>query len=306
MTDLPTVTVIIPVRDGAPGLALCLAALARQTYPRELLDVVVVDNGSTEDLTVALPTDPRFTLIREVRPGSYAARNAGVARATGDVLAFTDGDCVPVPDWIAAGVEALTAEPRPAAIGGAINVTFPGGRPRNGPQHFEDVQGFPQRRYVEELSFSATANLMVWRDAFDRVGLFDAGLRSGGDLNWGRRLVSGGGVLRYCGAAAVDHPARETWGELGRKSVRVAQGLADQRADSDRATSRVLRDVVHEVRTAVSIWWRVWRLPRPHGARAKVQFAAATSYVRLLRARLRLQDSRRARGGDETEVRPTT
>ncbi|WP_165372919.1 glycosyltransferase [Pengzhenrongella frigida] len=300
---LPTVTVIIPVRDGAAGLALCLAALARQTYPRELLEVIVVDNGSIEDLSLALPADQRFTMIREDRPGSYAARNAGLARATGAVLAFTDGDCVPVRDWISAGVEQLSAEPRPDAIGGAINVTFPRGRPSNGPQHFEDVQGFPQRRYVEELNFSATANLMVWREAFNRVGLFDAGLRSGGDLNWGRRLVAGGGSLRYCEGAVVDHPARETWGELGRKTIRVAQGLADQRAEHDRTAPRVVRDVVHEVRTAVSIWWRVWQQPRPEGARAKAQFAAATSYVRLLRARLRIQDGIRSRGA-ATAPRP--
>ena len=296
MTTLPTVSVIIPVRDGAAGLTLCLAAIARQSYPRDLLDVVVVDNGSREDLSRALPADPRFALIREERPGSYAARNAGLAHATGEVLAFTDGDCIPDQEWIERGVEALSAEPRPDAIGGRIHLTFPAGRPANGPQHFEDVLGFPQQRYVEELSFSATANLMVWRDASDRVGPFDPTLRSGGDLDWGRRLVAGGGVLRYADAAVVDHPARDTWGELGRKTVRVAQGISDQRSDDDLATGRIVRDVAHELRTAVSIWWRVWRQPRPTGTRAKVEFAAATSYVRFLRARLRAGDLRRRRG----------
>ena len=292
---LPTVSVIIPVRDGAAGLALCLAALTRQTYPRELIEVVVVDNASTEDLAPALPPDPRFAMIHEGALGSYVARNAGIARSTGAILAFTDGDCIPEPGWISAGVEALRADPRPDAVGGRIHLTFPAGRPTNGPQHYEDVFGFPQRRYIEKLSFSATANLLAWRETFDRVGLFDADLRSGGDVNWGRRLVAGGGTLRYRADAVVGHPARATWGELRRKTIRVAQGLADQRTDSDRAARRVRHDVVHEVRTATSIWWRVWSLPRPTGARAKVQFAATTSHVRLLRARLRLQDSNRAR-----------
>ena len=295
MSTLPLVTVIIPVRDGVAGLALCLAALARQTYPAELFEVIVVDNGSTEDLRPALPVDPRFTMIREDRPGSYVARNAGIARSRGAVLAFTDGDCIPAPTWIERGVEELVAEPRPDAVGGRVRMTFSAGRPANGPQHYEDVLGFPQRRYIEKLSFSATANLLAWREAFDRVGLFDPDLRSGGDLNWGRRLAAGGGTMHYAHDAVVDHPSRDTWGELGRKTVRVAQGLADQRSEDERATRRVLHDVGHEARTAASIWWRVWRLPRPTGLRGKLQFAAATSYVRLLRARVRVEDLRRAR-----------
>ncbi|MGV8968714.1 MAG: glycosyltransferase [Cellulomonas sp.] len=295
MSTLPMVTVIIPVRDGAAGLALCLAALARQTYPAELFEVVVVDNGSTEDLRPALPVDPRFTMIREDRPGSYVARNAGIARSRGTVLAFTDGDCVPEPTWVEHGVEALVTEPRPDAVGGRVRMTFPAGRPTNGPQQYEDVLGFPQQRYIEVLSFSATANLLAWREAFDRVGLFDPDLRSGGDLNWGNRLAAGGGTMRYAHDAVVEHPARDSWGELGRKTVRVAHGLADQRSDDERTTRRVLQDVAHEARTAGSIWWRVWRLPKPRGARGKLQFAAATSYVRMLRARLRLEDHLRGR-----------
>jgi len=292
--ESPLVSVIIPVRDGAAGLALCLAALAKQSYPRELLEVLVVDNASTEDVARALPQDPRFTILRENRPGSYVARNTGAAHATGTVLAFTDGDCVPDPGWISRGVAALSTEPRPDAVGGRIRLTFRAGRPLNGPQHFEDVTGFPQRRYVEELSFAATANLLVWRAAFERVGPFDPSLRSGGDLSWGRRLTASGGRLGYSDDAVVDHPARDTWAELGRKTIRVAQGIADQRSDDDRASAHVVRDVVHDLRTAVSVWWRVWRQPRPTGVRSKVAFAAAVSYVRLLRVVLRVQDHRRA------------
>ena len=294
LRERPRVSVIIPVYNGAAGLALCLAALAKQSYPRDLMEVVVVDNASTEDVSRALPQDPRFALICEDRPGSYAARNAGVARATGTVLAFTDGDCVPDTEWITQGVAALCTEPRPDAVGGRIRLTFPAGRPLNGPLLYEDVTGFPQRRYVEELSFAATANLFVWADAFERVGPFDPCLRSGGDLNWGRRLTARGGRLVYSADAVVDHPARDTWAELARKTTRVAQGIADQRSDEDRATVRMLRDVAHDLRTATSVWWRVWRQPTPTGAWPKVELAAATSYVRLLRVGLRVRDHRRA------------
>ena len=80
-------------------------------YPADRFDVVVVDNASTEDVAAAVPADERFTLLVEPRRGSYAARNTGLGVARGEVLAFTDADCRPDPDWLTEAV----AELRPKA-----------------------------------------------------------------------------------------------------------------------------------------------------------------------------------------------
>src|SRR5690606_31008932 len=103
----PRVSVIVPVRDDVEGLSRCVAALQAQDYPTDRFEVVVIDNGSIRDLRPVVPDEPRFRLVREDRPGSYVARNAGVAVATGEVLAFTDADCRPRADWLSQGVAAL-------------------------------------------------------------------------------------------------------------------------------------------------------------------------------------------------------
>jgi glycosyltransferase involved in cell wall biosynthesis len=294
MTDgtgqpLPTVSVIIPTYDDAERLSLCLRALQAQTYPAELIQVVVADNASTEDQRTALPPgDDRFVMVEESRRGSYAARNAAVAVATGEVLAFTDSDCLPHASWISSGVQALTAtEPAPDAVGGAITLVFRHGpKPVTGPELYESLHGFEQRQYVEKHGFAATANLFVRASTFRAVGPFDASLRSGGDLNWGKRLTSSGRTLVYSPTTVIDHPSRPSWSELTTKSRRVAGGLADLAAVMP--TRTVLARCARELRGGVAVWRRVWRMSPPDGAGAKVRYAAAYSYVSGLRSVVQL------------------
>jgi glycosyltransferase involved in cell wall biosynthesis len=279
--ELPTVSIVVPVLNDPDRLARCLAALDDQTYPAHLVEVVVVDNGSRPDALPSLPEDTRFRLLREPSAGSYAARNTGLAAANGEVLAFTDSDCTPHVDWVEQGVRAIAASSADA-VGGAILLTFPAGaEPRNGPELYEAVHGFPQQRYVERDGFAATANMFARASAFERVGPFDADLQSGGDTQWGRRLTGSGLRLAYAPLARVDHPARSSWRELTRKSRRVADGLASQQ---QRTARGVVRAVVLELRAAARAWrptrqpvsisWDRWR-----GAR----YAAAVTWVRLIR-----------------------
>lgn len=216
------------MRDGAEALRGCLAALASQTYPRDLLDVIVVDDGSTEDLSPAVPTDPRFRLLRQEPSGSYAARNTALDQARGEVCAFTDGDCLPDATWISGVVEALSVPSRVDMVGGAVQMTYACGVPSTGTELYEALHGFPQERYVRAEHFAVTANMAVWRTSLDRAGPFDARLRSRGDAEFGQRLARGGSLQRYAPDAVVRHPARATWGELSEKLRRVSRGRRDQ------------------------------------------------------------------------------
>ncbi|WP_406672106.1 glycosyltransferase, partial [Natronospira sp.] len=87
------VAVIVPVYDDARRLAGCLRALEEQTYPADRYQVLVVDNGSGEDIAGVCRAFPRVRCVSEPRPGSYAARNKGIACTEGEFLAFTDSDC---------------------------------------------------------------------------------------------------------------------------------------------------------------------------------------------------------------------
>jgi glycosyltransferase involved in cell wall biosynthesis len=285
----PFVSVIVPVYNDPERLSACLHALAAQDYPADRFEVLVVDNASTEDVRPAIPPgDPRFRLLHEGRRGSYAARNAGVAAAAGDLLAFTDADCRPRPDWIRTGVTALGTEPVPDAVAGRIQLVFRGGAgPTTAPELYESLHEFQQAKYVDRWGWAATANVFVTAEAFHRVGSFDARLRSGGDMDWGTRLTGAGGVLRYEPSVVVEHPSRPSWTEMARKAIRVADGLASHAEGTSRRT--LARRAFREAKGGMTVWVRVWRDPIPDRVPDKFRYAGAYCCVSLLRSAVRLR-----------------
>lgn len=238
---------MVPIRDGAADLDRCLAALDRQDYPDALLDVIVADNGSTEDIAGVVRAHEGVRYVHEPAGGSYAARNAALAVATSDVLAFTDGDCEPQPGWVAAAVAALTASSRADMIGGAVTMTYRHGHPVNGSELFESVHGFPQEDYLTHRHFAVTANMVAWRTTFNQVGLFDGTLMSRGDAEWGQRVHAAGLRQRYAPDAVVRHPARDTLAASVSKWRRTAGG----RVGLEVAEGRSPRHF------AGSAWWQV-------------------------------------------------
>jgi cellulose synthase/poly-beta-1,6-N-acetylglucosamine synthase-like glycosyltransferase len=105
----PMVSVLVAARNESANIGLCLQALSRQTYPRRLWQVIVVDDRSTDGTSrYAMrwkPSLPGFTLIRvahlpEGRQGKKHALEAGIRKASGDVILVTDADCQPPPGWI--------------------------------------------------------------------------------------------------------------------------------------------------------------------------------------------------------------
>ena len=91
------VSVIIPVYNDLKLLSTCLECLDRQTYPKTRFEVLVVDNGSDLPVQPIVSRYSNVKLEKESMPGSYAARNRGIAAARGEILAFTDADCRPSP-----------------------------------------------------------------------------------------------------------------------------------------------------------------------------------------------------------------
>lgn len=94
----PFVSVVIPVFNDAERLEMCLRALEDQTYPADRYEVILVDNGSDASMEGLAAGFAGTRVAYEDRPGSYAARNKGVSLARGEVVAFTDSDCVPYRD----------------------------------------------------------------------------------------------------------------------------------------------------------------------------------------------------------------
>lgn len=94
------ISVIVPVYNSGQYLERVLQALNDQDYPPDQYELIFVDNGSTDDSVAILEQQTNILLLSESERGSYAARNAGIKRARGEILAFTDSDCFPEPDWL--------------------------------------------------------------------------------------------------------------------------------------------------------------------------------------------------------------
>lgn len=208
--------ILIPHYNDTARLARCLAALMPQVG--EGTEVVVIDNGSTEDLGQVRAAHPGLRIVTEPAKGAAHARNRGVAETTAPVLVFLDCDCVPAPDWLDA---ALAARLKGDLVGGRIDVFDETPPPRSGAEAFETVFAFDNRAYVERKGFSVTANLVTRRDVFEATGPFTHGLSE--DLDWCRRATAKGFRLTYDDAMRVGHPTRSDWPALTRKWRRLTE-----------------------------------------------------------------------------------
>ena len=224
MRDTPTVSVIVPFRTHGERLGGCLRALSEQTYPRERYRIIVVDNGCDGHVMQRADLDAHVRVVKEPVPGSYAARNRGVVCSDGEILAFTDADCVPAADWLEKGVDALLAAPNAGLVGGRIEVSVADPHRPTAVEIFESMTSFRQRDYIERWQFAATANLFTYRSIFDDVGPFCSQLPSLGDREWGARVSRAGYRLVYAHDASVMHPARRSLRELMQRSARMAGG----------------------------------------------------------------------------------
>ena len=224
------VTVVVPARDAARTLPHTLDALAEQDLA-EPFEVIVADNGSQDETPGLAEAHPRVDqVLRRARgEGPGAARNDGVAAASGDLIAFTDSDCVPSPGWLRAGVAA------------AADADIVQGKVL--PVEGVPVGPFDHTLWVtSEYGLYETANLFVGRAWFERVGGFEDVVDTrherpfGEDALFAWRARRAGARTTFAGDALVHHAVFPGTAE---------QYLAERRRDRHFAT---LADLIPELR----------------------------------------------------------
>jgi glycosyltransferase involved in cell wall biosynthesis len=216
--ELPFVSAIVPCYNNSAQLQKCLSALYFQSYPYDRYEVIVVDNGSTEDLFTLCQQFPNVRYCYERKRGSYAARNKGLKLAQGEVIAFTDSDCLPDRDWLTQGVRALAEAD---IVAGHIEFFFQQALP-NPVEYADALSHLNQALYVTQ-GYGATGNLFVWARVFREVGPFNGEMTHLGDREWGQRATAAGNVIVYSEAAWVGHPARSNLRELTQKVTAQAR-----------------------------------------------------------------------------------
>jgi glycosyltransferase involved in cell wall biosynthesis len=222
---LPQVSVVIPVYNGAADLPSLLDRLRSQTYPGDRVEFLLVDNGS-RDRTLALLQDcADIRCLQETQiQSSYAARNRGIRAAQGEIIAFTDADCRPEPNWLRQLVAPL-AQASVGLVAGEIQA-WPG---RTWLEQYADRQATLSQTHTLAHPFcpyGQTANLAVRAQIFAEVGLFRPYLTTGGDadLCW-RILRQTPWQLQFAEGAIVRHRHRQTlpalvqqWQRYGRSN----------------------------------------------------------------------------------------
>lgn len=237
MGDPPFVSVIVPTRNRARLAKETVESLLAQDYPAGRYEIIIVDDGSTDETPDTLRAfaergdQPSVKYIRREPVSANAARNAGISAAGGDPIVFVDDDIEAPPDWLTALVEATLRHPDAGCVGGRIRLRLEGTPPRLcGREPFGETELDLGDEEVEARAVWS-ANMAVSRAAIAKVGLFNEALRIAGDEEeWEVRLAAAGGRIVYTPDAWLWH--RRTQEDLGfwrLISVRFRRGQAQAR-----------------------------------------------------------------------------
>ncbi len=211
------VSIIIPHFNQPDLLEKCLDALACQSYAGPI-EVIVCDNNTPGGIEHLCQMFPQVSFVHESEKGAASARNTALRLAGGDVIAFTDSDCVPHVDWVTRGIEGLETTGADM-VGGSVKVLALYFDHPTAVETFEMVFGFRQQLYIEKKNFSVTANLFVKKEVVTQTGLFTNGLSE--DVDWSHRALALGFHLSFYRKCVVSHPARRDWTELTTKWSRL-------------------------------------------------------------------------------------
>jgi glycosyltransferase involved in cell wall biosynthesis len=199
------VSIIVPFYQAEDTIRRCIESLLAQDWPRDDVEILMVDNNSTDRSAAIASEFPEVTLLDESKQGAYAARNRALAQARGEVIAFTDPDCVARPDWLLRLTGAL-ASPEVVIVVGCARL--------NGASvPIGTLQDYEMSKDEQLLNgddplvyFGRTNNMAVRRRVFDAIGPFEERQR-GADTILVRRCVDlfSCEAVRYLPSAEVLH-----------------------------------------------------------------------------------------------------
>ncbi len=254
----PIASVVVAARNAAATIDRCLDSLEGLDYPRDRLELIVVDNGSSDDTPRRVAErDGEVTLLSERRPGSAAARNAGTRAAAGEIVAFTDADCVAEPAWLRLMVEPLSDPGVGIACGEVLALEPSGAAERLG----ESIHDTRMAIEVYRPPYAVTSNWASRRQVLLDLGGFDEEMLRGQDTDLSYRAVSAGLRLVYVPGAVIRHRNERTLtgllrqgyrhGRYGRRIERKHRALLDSYGHG-RLRPPALSTIAEDLRGALS------------------------------------------------------
>jgi glycosyltransferase involved in cell wall biosynthesis len=185
-TSQPLISIVVPIYNEEKEISELLDSLMLLEWPRDHLEILCVDNNSTDRSLEILRSYP-ITVLQETKPGPYAARNLAIQKARGEFIALTDADCKVSPNWLLELWQGFD-DAQVGAVAGAIV-------PRVITNYVDYFEGCVFKSPNHNLGsaktqpFVVTANVMYRKKVFEELGLFDEDNFSGPDVEMSWRLV---------------------------------------------------------------------------------------------------------------------
>lgn len=258
--DTPFVTIIVPTYNRAALLKQCIGSLLLLSYAR--YEIVVVDDGSTDETSVYLESlGPAVRWVRVPHHGRSRARNVGIALSRGEVVAFTDDDCVAQPSWLRYLTEPLESASI-AGVSGAVVYVHETYTPRHDERRVEN----------RDARWPMTANCAYRTRLLRNIGGFDEGFERYEDKELALRVWQHGTIACVPEAKVFHQATQEQWPDM-------------RYASSSAAWVRLVK--MHNVRLdrnnpAPILLWCIL-MPRRYGALLKRLVYAPRNLYRVMR-----------------------
>ena len=195
--NLPFVSIIVPAKNEARFIGCCLKSLKRQSYPKDRIEILVIDNGSIDNTSeIALSYDVSVYKSDATRIG--AVRNFGVEKAKGSFLAFIDADCIADPKWLETVVPYLIENKGIGALGGDA-LSRPDGT------WLERYWFYRNSRTTRSLSSLNGSSICLSKAVLKKVGGFHEKINAGEDTKLSDDIKGLGLKIEWCPSADMIH-----------------------------------------------------------------------------------------------------
>ena len=236
----PFFSIIIPVFRDLERLKSCLARIREVSQPGFDFEVIVVNNDP-EIPVLGLDTNQYSYSLKEIHepiPGSYAARNKGITQAKGEILAFTDSDCLPDRDWLKNAWDIFSKDSKKeiGILTGPVSLFFKYPNTLSDAEVYEKYTGFTTESYAKE-GHAITANWFSYKSVMEEFGRFNSELKSNGDSDLSGKIAQSY-KIEYSSNLIVNHPARYHRDELVNKYKRLLGGTFARRFQKDQKAFR--------------------------------------------------------------------
>ncbi|MGE5443329.1 MAG: glycosyltransferase [Ignavibacteriales bacterium] len=165
------ISVVVPFYNSERYISECIESLLSQKYPMENYEIIMVDNNSTDASADIVRRYSQVKLVSEKRQGAYAARNRGLKEAKGEVIAFTDPDCVPSSDWLKE-IELAMADSDVGVVVGSHQLARDSFLLSILADYENEKKNYVFNNKIKETYYGHTNNMAVRKKLFDEMGLF--------------------------------------------------------------------------------------------------------------------------------------